>query len=168
MKPDVTSASPQPASSRIEPARVELPPDLPMPVFTSTSSFEIARVHALALYCSDGRYGDAFDDFCHRRLDIPRYDRLAVPGGPAWLAHGPIFASMHVVGRWRIMAMLGVGLAAGDELASWRGGGTKARRRAAVLLVAAIGADYVALGRELLPAAFRIAPPVPSGSASWT
>lgn len=77
-----------PHAPRIDPASIELPPDLPMPVFTSTSSFEIARIGALALYCSDGRYGDAFDDFCHRRLDIPRYDRLAVPGGPAWLAHG--------------------------------------------------------------------------------
>jgi hypothetical protein len=79
---------PLPYAVRIEPVFVDLPPDLPMPVFTSTSSFEIARVGAVAVYCSDGRYGDAFDDFCHRRLDIPRYDRLAVPGGPAWLAHG--------------------------------------------------------------------------------
>jgi hypothetical protein len=75
-------------AARIEPVMIELPPDLPMPAFTSTSSFDVQRVGALAVYCSDGRYGDAFDDFCHRRLDIPRYDRLAVPGGPAWLAHG--------------------------------------------------------------------------------
>ena len=75
-----------------------------------------------------------------------------------WLAHGPVFATMHMVGRWRIMAMLGVGLAAGDELASWRAGNPGWRRWLAPALVAAIGADYVTLGRELLPAAFRVAP----------
>jgi hypothetical protein len=49
------------------------------------------RIGALALYCSDGRWGEAFDEFCHRQLLIPRYDRWAVPGGPAWLAepHDP-------------------------------------------------------------------------------
>jgi len=41
------------------------------------------RINALALYCSDGRWGEAFDEFCHRHLQIPRYDRWAVPGGPA-------------------------------------------------------------------------------------
>ena len=37
-------------------------------------------------YCSDGRWGEAFDEFCQKHLLIPRYDRWAVPGGPAWLA----------------------------------------------------------------------------------
>jgi hypothetical protein len=41
----------------------------------------------LAVYCSDGRWGEAFDEFCHRHLQVPRYDRLAIPGGPAWLAN---------------------------------------------------------------------------------
>src|SRR5688572_24298003 len=67
-------------------AAIELPPDLPMPAFVSSERFDAARVGALAIYCSDGRFGDAFDEFCHRRLDVPRYDRFAVPGGPAWLA----------------------------------------------------------------------------------
>ena len=44
------------------------------------------RIRALALYCSDGRWGEAFDEFCHNHLQIPRYDRWAVPGGPAWVA----------------------------------------------------------------------------------
>ena len=35
-------------------------------------------------YCSDGRWGEAFDEFCHAGLGLPRYDRFAVPGGPAW------------------------------------------------------------------------------------
>lgn len=64
---------------------VDLGPALPMAVFTSTETWQQERVKALALYCSDGRWGDAFDEFCHKRLLIPRYDRWAVPGGPAWL-----------------------------------------------------------------------------------
>ena len=66
-------------------AAVDLGPSLPMPVFTSTERWNPERIGALALYCSDGRWGEAFDEFCHRRLLIPRYDRWAVPGGPAWL-----------------------------------------------------------------------------------
>jgi hypothetical protein len=66
-------------------AGVSLGPDLPMAVFTSSETWDPERIGSLALYCSDGRWGEAFDEFCHRRLLIPRYDRLAVPGGPAWL-----------------------------------------------------------------------------------
>lgn len=66
-------------------AKVELGHALPMPVFTSTERWNSERIGALALYCSDGRWGEVFDEFCHRRLLIPRYDRWAVPGGPAWL-----------------------------------------------------------------------------------
>src|SRR4051812_45428839 len=69
---------------------LELPPDLPLTVFTSVERWHEERIGALALYCSDGRWGEAFDEFCHKHLQIPRYDRWAVPGGPAWLApqHG--------------------------------------------------------------------------------
>ncbi len=66
-----------------------LGPDLPIPVFTSTDPWHPERIGALALYCSDGRWGEAFDEFCHKCLLIPRYDRWAVPGGPAWLAAAP-------------------------------------------------------------------------------
>jgi hypothetical protein len=66
-------------------AGVELGPDLPPAVFHSVEPWREERIGALALYCSDGRWGEAFDEFCHRHLGIPRYDRLAVPGGPAWL-----------------------------------------------------------------------------------
>jgi hypothetical protein len=55
------------------------------PVFTSREFWNAERIGALVLYCSDGRWGEAFDEFCHIRLRIPRYDRFAVPGGPAWL-----------------------------------------------------------------------------------
>jgi hypothetical protein len=65
---------------------VELAPDLPGPVFYCTESWHADRIGAAAIYCSDGRWGEAFDEFCHRHLQIPRYDRLAVAGGPAWLA----------------------------------------------------------------------------------
>lgn len=54
--------------------------------FTSEEVFDAHRIHALAIYCSDGRYGEQFDDFLHNHLNLPRYDRLAVPGGPACLA----------------------------------------------------------------------------------
>jgi len=67
-------------------AGLALGPNLPLEVFTSTEPWFGERIHALALYCSDGRWGLAFDEFCQRSLHIPRYDRWAVPGGPAWLA----------------------------------------------------------------------------------
>jgi hypothetical protein len=54
--------------------------------FDSTYPFERERIRAAAVYCSDGRYGEQVDDFLHNALSLPRYDRLAVPGGPACLA----------------------------------------------------------------------------------
>jgi hypothetical protein len=64
---------------------IELGPNLRMADFTSTWPWDAERIRAMALYCSDGRWGLAFDEFCHKHLRIPRYDRWAVPGGPAWL-----------------------------------------------------------------------------------
>src|SRR5438128_470117 len=61
---------------------------LPPQRFVSGEEWNPQRIGALAMYCSDGRWGDAFDEFCHRSLQIPRYDRFAVPGGPAWLTEG--------------------------------------------------------------------------------
>jgi hypothetical protein len=61
---------------------------LQAPCFTSTERWQPERIGALVLYCSDGRWGEAFDEFCHRRLRIPRYDRWAVPGGPSCLLPG--------------------------------------------------------------------------------
>jgi hypothetical protein len=66
-------------------AHVDLGPPLPMGVYVCHETWNPERIGALALYCSDGRWGEAFDEFCHKRLLIPRYDRWAVPGGPAWL-----------------------------------------------------------------------------------
>jgi len=53
--------------------------------FISTHPWNPERIGAMAIYCSDGRWGEAFDEFCHEGLRIPRYDRFAVPGGPLWL-----------------------------------------------------------------------------------
>jgi len=53
--------------------------------FECRETWNPERIHALAIYCSDGRWGNAFDEFCHEVLSIPRYDRFAVPGGPVWL-----------------------------------------------------------------------------------
>jgi hypothetical protein len=55
------------------------------PIFTSSVPFEPRRVHAVAIYCSDGRFGDQIDEFLHHHLGLPNYDRLAIAGGPAWL-----------------------------------------------------------------------------------
>src|SRR5919204_3023448 len=73
-------------SSRTGWAAVDLGPHLPMAAYHALERWHPERIGALALYCSDGRWGEAFDEFCHRHLQIPRYDRLAVPGGPAWMA----------------------------------------------------------------------------------
>src|SRR5437867_804593 len=82
---------PAPTVQVLQPAEVpwtsiELPPDLPMPAFTSTEVWNDKRIGALAIYCSDGRWGEAFDEFCHAGLGLPRYDRFAVPGGPVWIS----------------------------------------------------------------------------------
>ena len=55
-------------------------------VFESSVRFDENRIRAAAVYCSDGRFGEHFDDFLHNYLKLPRYDRLAVPGGAACLA----------------------------------------------------------------------------------
>jgi hypothetical protein len=54
--------------------------------FRSSFPFEPERIRAAAVYCSDGRYGEQFDDFLHHSLRLPRYDRVAIPGGAACLA----------------------------------------------------------------------------------
>jgi hypothetical protein len=77
----VTLPHPQPAPAAVPAQPVALPPER----FKATELFDPKRIGAVVMYCSDGRWGDAFDEFCRRSLQIPRYDRFAVPGGPAWL-----------------------------------------------------------------------------------
>lgn len=57
--------------------------------YESPVRYERARIHAAALYCSDGRVGEHFDDFLQNGLALPRYDRVSLPGGPACLAGHP-------------------------------------------------------------------------------
>jgi hypothetical protein len=54
--------------------------------FSSSIAFDQARIRAASIYCSDGRVGEQIDEFLHQGLGLPRYDRLAVPGGPACLS----------------------------------------------------------------------------------
>jgi hypothetical protein len=54
--------------------------------FTSRHPFDAERVGAAAVYCSDGRFGEQMDEFLHEGLGLPRYDRVAIPGGAACLA----------------------------------------------------------------------------------
>lgn len=55
-------------------------------IYESPTPYDPARIHAAAIYCSDGRVGEQIDEFLHQGLGLPRYDRVAVPGGPACLA----------------------------------------------------------------------------------
>jgi hypothetical protein len=58
----------------------------PRTVFVGTRPFEAQRIAAAAVYCSDGRFGEQMDEFLHTALRLPRYDRVAIPGGAACLA----------------------------------------------------------------------------------
>lgn len=52
----------------------------------SSIPYDARRIHAGAVYCSDGRVGEQIDEFLQQGLGLPRYDRVALPGGPACLA----------------------------------------------------------------------------------
>lgn len=54
--------------------------------YQSPVHYDEQRIRAAAVYCSDGRVGEHFDDFLQNGLGLPRYDRVALPGGPARLA----------------------------------------------------------------------------------
>ena len=54
--------------------------------FNSSVKYKADRIQAAAVYCSDGRFGNQFDEFMQNSLRLPRYDRLAVPGGAACIA----------------------------------------------------------------------------------
>src|SRR5438045_7451223 len=57
--------------------------------YASRLLFDERRIGAAAVYCSDGRFGEQMDEFLHEGLGLPRYDRVAVPGGAACLAGHP-------------------------------------------------------------------------------
>lgn len=54
--------------------------------FVSSLPYQTQRMHAAAVYCSDGRVTKQYDDFLQTGLGLPHYDRVALPGGPACLA----------------------------------------------------------------------------------
>lgn len=58
-------------------------------MYESRLPYDSTRIRAAAVYCSDGRVGEHFDDFLQNGLGLPRYDRVALPGGPACLAAHP-------------------------------------------------------------------------------
>ena len=58
-------------------------------MYESRLPYASARIRAAAIYCSDGRVGEHFDDFLMNGLSLPGYDRVALPGGPACLAGHP-------------------------------------------------------------------------------
>ena len=66
-------------------------------VYESRIVYNPKRIHGAAIYCSDGRIGEHFDDFLFHGLRLPRYDRVALPGGPACLAGHPQ-ASLELAG----------------------------------------------------------------------
>ncbi len=56
------------------------------PTYESPVPFEEDRSGVVAVYCSDGRFGEQCDDLLHHALGLPTYDRLVIPGGAACLA----------------------------------------------------------------------------------
>src|SRR5262245_47401326 len=51
--------------------------------FTSSRPWHPVGVEALVVYCSDGRWTEAFEEFARQSLRLRRYDRYVVPGGPS-------------------------------------------------------------------------------------
>jgi hypothetical protein len=75
-----------------------------------------------------------------------------------WLRDWPGFSTMHVVTRWRLPLMLGVGLAASSELARLRTSPSRLARWLATGLVTVIVFDLIAYAHQVLPAAFDLPP----------
>ena len=66
-------------------------------LYKSRVKFNPKRIHAAAIYCSDGRFGEQFDDLLRNSLRLLDYDRIAIPGGPACLAGYPEVAHEEAV-----------------------------------------------------------------------
>jgi hypothetical protein len=67
------------------PGAAALPP-APAGTFEPAIPYEAERIRAVAVHCGDGRLGLQVDELLHTALKLPRYDRLACPGGPVALA----------------------------------------------------------------------------------
>ncbi len=57
--------------------------------FVCESVFENQPSQGVAVYCSDGRFADHFDEFVTQSLGLTCCDRIVIPGGPAYLADHP-------------------------------------------------------------------------------
>jgi hypothetical protein len=55
-------------------------------MYETRAPFVGERIRAAAVHCSDGRYGAHMDEFVQEHLGLPRYDRLAIPGGAGCFA----------------------------------------------------------------------------------
>ena len=63
---------------------------MPDHAFHSTRPFDAdSGLPAVAVYCSDGRFASACEQFLENHLMIERCDRLVIPGGPGALAEHP-------------------------------------------------------------------------------
>ncbi len=54
--------------------------------FRASHAFEVAHPHAIAVYCSDGRFTHAVEELL-QHLGHARLDTVTTPGGPAVLNH---------------------------------------------------------------------------------
>ena len=73
-----------------------------------------------------------------------------------WVADWPLIDSTHIVTRWRFVALLGLGLAAGDLVAHWRRSGARLARVGAIAAVALIASDYLVIAHRQLPLSFGV------------
>jgi hypothetical protein len=81
----VSSAKPLPVPESA-PAVLAEPASVSESAYKCPIAFEEARPGVVAVYCSDGRFAEQFDEFLATSLHLPRCDRLVAPGGPAMLA----------------------------------------------------------------------------------
>ena len=70
-----------------------------------------------------------------------------------WLNHAPVFSTMHMVTRWLVPAMFGVGLSIAGAIASWRRSGRFVGWLLAPSAVLLLGLDLLVLGHQLGPLA---------------
>ena len=76
----------------------------------------------------------------------------------AWMGNWPFIGSAHVVPRWRILGMLGLGFAAGSVVAKCCALPRRAVRVVSAALSLIIIADLVLLAHQQFPRAFSVSP----------
>lgn len=84
----------------VDPGAIDCP-RMKAAIYESSVPFEPGRIQAVAIYCSDGRFGEQVDDLLQNGLELPRYDRLALPGGGACLTgHFSTHREEEAVSAW--------------------------------------------------------------------